>query len=147
VTVNDTNPIVFYCSQPIHNHCQAGMIGFINSNNETAENDYINMAKGVASNTDPGAVYGGVFVANPASSATVGTTLMGTDESMTMSMSTPMSGSMSMTMSMPMETTTTRAAASSTSSHTSDAAGLRATEKVAAVLGSGFFLWNVAVLL
>lgn len=69
VTVNDTNPIWFYCSQPaLGGHCAHGMVGVINepaSGPDTLA-AYAAHAKSTTSAnvTNPSVIGGGVFAAN-----------------------------------------------------------------------------------
>ena len=37
VTVNDTLPFVYYCSQNDHQHCAAGMAGVVNADEKALE--------------------------------------------------------------------------------------------------------------
>lgn len=80
VTINDTNPFVYYCSQNAssHNHCKSGMVGFVNQLNESAMTTYLDAAAAGSSNVSPdGGVFGGVLAANSNSSANA-TTANGT---------------------------------------------------------------------
>ncbi|KAK5116269.1 hypothetical protein LTR85_009241 [Meristemomyces frigidus] len=38
ITITDTNPIWFYCSQNIYTHCQSGMVGVINPPTSGSQN-------------------------------------------------------------------------------------------------------------
>ncbi|PTB69822.1 Cupredoxin, partial [Trichoderma citrinoviride] len=71
VTVNDTNPTWFYCSQPIGNHCSAGMVGVVNAGTDNTLADFKSAAEKVNSNESPSAgPFGGrVLSAAAASSA------------------------------------------------------------------------------
>ncbi|KAL6878698.1 Cupredoxin [Trichoderma novae-zelandiae] len=53
VTVNDTNPIWFYCSQPVGNHCSAGMVGAVNANADKTLAMFKSAAGKVNSNQSP----------------------------------------------------------------------------------------------
>ncbi|KAE9378881.1 Cupredoxin [Stipitochalara longipes BDJ] len=68
VTVNDTNPIWFYCVIPTH--CQLGMAGVINppADNSNTLAQYQAAAKSVANSVTPANVQGGVI--GPLKSAT-----------------------------------------------------------------------------
>ncbi|KAH8879019.1 Cupredoxin, partial [Thozetella sp. PMI_491] len=71
VTVNDSKPFVFYCSQdvPGHQHCQAGMVGVINSDNSTLSK-YKEAAQTADSADSPATAFGGTFMASSPSSST-----------------------------------------------------------------------------
>jgi len=58
VTINDTNPIWFYCS--VSSHCQSGMVGVINPPNGKTIDDYRSRAQN-ANTVKPSAVGGGVL--------------------------------------------------------------------------------------
>ncbi|KAG9246937.1 Cupredoxin [Calycina marina] len=64
ITVEDTKPIWFYCSQTTGSHCQAGMVGAINakqSGNVTLD-AFITLAKNATTSTFPeGGISGGVL--------------------------------------------------------------------------------------
>lgn len=67
VTINDTNPLVYYCSQNAsnHNHCKSGMVGFVNQPDQTLMDTYVATAQKGSLNVSPdGAAFGGVFAAN-----------------------------------------------------------------------------------
>ncbi|PSR77107.1 hypothetical protein BD289DRAFT_347284, partial [Coniella lustricola] len=73
VTVNDTNPMVYYCSQNAsnHNHCQDGMVGFVNQPDATIMAAYNASATNSSINISPdGGVFGGVLLANPSANST-----------------------------------------------------------------------------
>lgn len=79
VTINDTDPFVFYCSQNAssHNHCKTGMYGFVNQQNQTVIDTYSAAANDSSINISPDSeVYGGVLAAasNSTSSNTTVTT-------------------------------------------------------------------------
>ncbi|KAL7815221.1 Cupredoxin [Trichoderma gracile] len=75
VTVNNTDPIFFYCAQNKFSHCISGMSGVVNepSSGETLEN-YQSAAKSVKSASNPDTVFGGRFVANAAATSSPTTT-------------------------------------------------------------------------
>lgn len=59
MTVNDTEPIVFYCSQNTLSHCKSGMSGVVNPANSSQLTDYKNAAKNVDTAGSPASVFGG----------------------------------------------------------------------------------------
>ncbi|KAH0394408.1 hypothetical protein KCU89_g11394, partial [Aureobasidium melanogenum] len=67
ITINNTDPIWYYCPQG--DHCQAGMVGVINSPSSGNQNidGFINAASTAGSSTVPSQVYGGNLAANGAS--------------------------------------------------------------------------------
>ncbi|ROV87303.1 hypothetical protein VPNG_10400 [Cytospora leucostoma] len=78
VTVNDTNPIVYYCSQngpDFGNHCKEhGMAGVINEPDLTRLQAYRDAAALVNTSVSPASgPFGGVFAANPDVAAVSGT--------------------------------------------------------------------------
>ncbi|EOD44813.1 putative extracellular serine-rich protein [Neofusicoccum parvum UCRNP2] len=94
VTVNNTDPIWYYCSQG--KHCQSGMVGVINppaNNNQRTLTAYAAAAKDVSAAETPEEIRGGVFEAasssgsssttpsgsasTPASSTGAGASIMG----------------------------------------------------------------------
>ncbi|ORY56604.1 Cupredoxin [Pseudomassariella vexata] len=50
VTVNDTEPIWFYCTQNFHSHCQGGMVGVVNAPSGTSGNNTLAAYKSAAAN-------------------------------------------------------------------------------------------------
>ncbi|CAD0047840.1 unnamed protein product, partial [Aureobasidium pullulans] len=73
ITVNNTDPIWYYCPQG--DHCQAGMVGVINppSSNDQTIGAFIVAASTAGTSTVPEQVYGGVLGAEgPAGGAAVG---------------------------------------------------------------------------
>ncbi|KAK3687181.1 extracellular serine-rich protein [Podospora appendiculata] len=68
VTVNDTSPVVFYCSQNSHQHCTAGMVGVVNSNNDSL-NAYKTAAAKIPTALSPAEVFGGVLGPRPTETA------------------------------------------------------------------------------
>ncbi|KAK3378830.1 extracellular serine-rich protein [Lasiosphaeria ovina] len=75
LTVNSTDPIVFYCSQNTGSHCKNGMAGVINPTTLRSLSAYQTLAKALVGNaTSPtGGVAGGVIAAQSGSGST-GTT-------------------------------------------------------------------------
>ncbi|KAJ9138435.1 hypothetical protein NKR23_g8469 [Pleurostoma richardsiae] len=69
VTVNDTNPIVFYCAQNTLSHCKSGMSGIVNANSSDQLQTYQNAAKNVQTAISPASVFGGTVGAASASSS------------------------------------------------------------------------------
>ncbi|KAG9515639.1 hypothetical protein KCU93_g9428, partial [Aureobasidium melanogenum] len=67
ITINNTDPIWYYCPQG--DHCQAGMVGVINPPSSGNQNidGFINAASTAGSSTVPSQVYGGNLAANSAS--------------------------------------------------------------------------------
>ncbi|EGR47650.1 uncharacterized protein TRIREDRAFT_63416 [Trichoderma reesei QM6a] len=53
VTVNDTTPIWFYCSQTVGNHCSAGMVGAVNANADKTLAMFKSAAEKESSNQSP----------------------------------------------------------------------------------------------
>jgi hypothetical protein len=70
VTVNNTNPMVFYCSQDYlqYKHCQSGMVGVVNSDNATLTK-YKTAARNITKAMTPAKVFGGDVAANPNTNA------------------------------------------------------------------------------
>ena len=78
VTVNDTKPIVYYCSQngaDFGNHCKDhGMAGVINEPDVSRLQEYRDAAASVNTSVTPdSAPFGGVFAENPDTAAVSGT--------------------------------------------------------------------------
>lgn len=78
MTVNDTNPIIYYCSQnapEFGNHCKDhGMAGVINEPDVSKLQDYRDAAASVNTSVTPdSAPFGGVFAVNPDTDAVSGT--------------------------------------------------------------------------
>ncbi|RHZ62998.1 hypothetical protein CDV55_104021 [Aspergillus turcosus] len=73
LTVNDTNPIWFYCGQI--GHCQAGMVGVINppSNGPDTLDAFKAAAQNAADTTVPAAVAGGTL-GNPSNASSTSST-------------------------------------------------------------------------
>ncbi|KAG9662936.1 hypothetical protein KCU95_g14313, partial [Aureobasidium melanogenum] len=63
ITINNTDPIWYYCPQG--DHCQAGMVGVINPPSSGSQNigGFINAASTAGSSTVPIQVYGGILAA------------------------------------------------------------------------------------
>ncbi|KND92838.1 hypothetical protein TOPH_02825 [Tolypocladium ophioglossoides CBS 100239] len=86
VTVNNTDPIFFYCA--VANHCQSGMVGVVNPTSDQTLDKYTSSAKSASSNVSPNAPYGGRLLqasgaTASASSATSSTTSSTTGSSPT----------------------------------------------------------------
>ncbi|TIA28585.1 hypothetical protein D6C78_10677 [Aureobasidium pullulans] len=98
ITVNNTDPIWYYCPQG--DHCQAGMVGVINppSSNDQTIGAFIVAASTAGTSTVPEQVYGGVlFAEGSAGGAAVGgssTSASGAVMSSSMMSSSMMSSSM-----------------------------------------------------
>lgn len=75
VTVNNTDPIFFYCSQNKFSHCISGMSGVVNepSSGDTLD-AYQAAAKSVKSASNPATVFGGRLVANAEATSSATTT-------------------------------------------------------------------------
>lgn len=76
--MNDTNPIVYYCSQngaEFGNHCKDhGMAGVVNEPDVSKLQEYRDAAALVDTSVTPdSAPFGGVFAANPDTAAVSGT--------------------------------------------------------------------------
>ncbi|KAG9565700.1 hypothetical protein KCU71_g6419, partial [Aureobasidium melanogenum] len=71
ITINNTDPIWYYCPQG--DHCQAGMVGVINPPSSGNQNigGFINAASTAGSSTVPSQVYGGILAANGTSGGAV----------------------------------------------------------------------------
>lgn len=74
VTVNNTDPMVYYCSQNgsvANSHCQGGMIGFVNQPEESEVTAYTSAAADSSVNISPNeGPFGGVLVAGSNSTNT-----------------------------------------------------------------------------
>ncbi|KAG8163200.1 hypothetical protein KVR01_006497 [Diaporthe batatas] len=86
VTVNDTDPIVYYCSQngpEFGNHCKEhGMAGVVNEPNVSKLQDYRDAAASVDTSVTPDSgPFGGVFAENPDADAVSGTASAGSPAS------------------------------------------------------------------
>lgn len=80
VTINDTDPFVYYCSQNAssHNHCKSGMFGFVNQPDQGAIDTYSAAAKDSSINISPDTdAFGGTFStgSNTTATATANTTV------------------------------------------------------------------------
>ncbi|RDW75953.1 hypothetical protein BP5796_06774 [Coleophoma crateriformis] len=101
VTINDANPIYFYCSQPgLGGHCAQGMVGCVNC--PTSGNSLAAYAMGAMNTTNatvthPTAIGGGIIAANTnattAPNATATGTATGTTSTSTPSVVTTNAGS------------------------------------------------------
>lgn len=63
VTVNNTDPMVYYCSQNLHQHCTNGMVGVVNTDNATLQM-YKAGARGIETAVSPAQVFGGDLIAS-----------------------------------------------------------------------------------
>ncbi|KAI8716793.1 hypothetical protein NCS52_00973700 [Fusarium sp. LHS14.1] len=73
ITVNNTDPIFFYCA--IEGHCQAGMAGVINQGSDTLK-EYQSAASKTDKSTSPKAAFGGILSSKSnAGSASTTTTI------------------------------------------------------------------------
>ncbi|KAM0254809.1 hypothetical protein ACHAQJ_006408 [Trichoderma viride] len=73
VEVNNTTPIWFYCSQPVLNHCGAGMVGAVNANANKTLAQFKAAAEKVTSNESPsGGVFGGKVLSAASASKSSG---------------------------------------------------------------------------
>jgi hypothetical protein len=122
ITVNDTNPIWFYCGQTLGNHCQSGMVGAINApTNGNTLDAFILLAKHATESTSPpfGPV-GGVLSNNSNSTSASSSSIVGSAASTVYSVSSYSSAcdiySMTVETSTVVTTTTSIAAASTFSS-------------------------------
>lgn len=78
VTINDTDPFVFYCSQNAssHNHCKSGMYGFVNQQNQTVIDTYSAAANDSSINISPDSgVFGGTLATASNSTSSSNTTV------------------------------------------------------------------------
>lgn len=78
VTVNDTDPIIYYCSQngpEFGNHCKDhGMAGVVNEPDVSKLQEYRDAAASVNTSVTPDSEpFGGVFAVNPDTDAVSGT--------------------------------------------------------------------------
>ncbi|KAH8669094.1 hypothetical protein BX600DRAFT_511134 [Xylariales sp. PMI_506] len=80
VTIDETDPIPFYCAVP--GHCRSGMNGIINPNNDESLSSYRAAASSAAGASAPASVFGGV-VGTAGAAATTATTASSTDDSTT----------------------------------------------------------------
>ncbi|KAF4461748.1 extracellular serine-rich [Fusarium albosuccineum] len=65
VTINNTDPIFFYCA--IESHCQAGMVGVINQATDTLD-DYKSAAEKTDKSSSPKSIFGGTLSSKSSSS-------------------------------------------------------------------------------
>ncbi|TWU74622.1 hypothetical protein ED733_002106 [Metarhizium rileyi] len=68
VTVNDTDPMAFYCT--VGSHCQNGMVGVVNPSSTDSLDKVKSTAKSASVNKAPPAMFGGRMAENTAASAT-----------------------------------------------------------------------------
>ncbi|KAK2593632.1 hypothetical protein QQS21_008680 [Conoideocrella luteorostrata] len=79
VTVNNTDPMAFYCTVP--GHCQNGMVGVVNPSPNDSLLKYKNAVKRAKGDKPPSAVFGGKLVASSGSGSTSSTMPSGTSSS------------------------------------------------------------------
>jgi len=60
VTVNNTDPIVIYCSQNTGSHCKNGMAAVINPSGSSNLQNYLTLAKSASTAQSPPSVFGGI---------------------------------------------------------------------------------------
>ncbi|KPM40828.1 hypothetical protein AK830_g5691 [Neonectria ditissima] len=72
VTINNTEPIFFYCS--VNDHCQEGMVGVINQGSSDTLSSYKSAAAKASSNVSPKAEFGGTVADKSGQSTTTITT-------------------------------------------------------------------------
>ncbi|KAK1836896.1 hypothetical protein QBC39DRAFT_326322 [Podospora conica] len=65
VTINSTDPIVFYCSQNTGSHCKSGMVGTINAAEARGVDFYKALAANASTAVSPPRVFGGQLVLSP----------------------------------------------------------------------------------
>lgn len=137
VTIKDTDPIVFYCSQNAsdHNHCKSGMMGFVNQADESVMTTYMMAAADSSVNVSPDVgPFGGSLVDNPNNSSSgnsTGTTKANSTSTSTATSSTTETG----------KSTETDSSASSTNTGSP-----RNNNGGAALAGSGFLAVMAAVM-
>jgi hypothetical protein len=79
VTVNDTKPIFFYCSQTVATHCQAGMVGVVNPiANQTLASYQKKAAAVLVEAGSPVSAFGGILRSNATAATTAATTTSAT---------------------------------------------------------------------
>ena len=74
VTINDTNPIVFYCAQNTGSHCKNGMVGVVNPTGSNTLDSYLTAAKSASTAVSPKSVFGGVVAQLSTSTCTAAST-------------------------------------------------------------------------
>ncbi|KAJ4188947.1 hypothetical protein NW755_006448 [Fusarium falciforme] len=84
ITVNNTDPIFFYCV--IEGHCQAGMAGVINQGSDTLK-EYQSAAANTDKSTSPKAAFGGTVSSKSITESTSTTTTTASESSSTVSAS------------------------------------------------------------
>ncbi|PKX88818.1 cupredoxin domain-containing protein [Aspergillus novofumigatus IBT 16806] len=126
LTVNDTNPIWYYCPQV--GHCQAGMVGVINPprNGPDTLDAFKSAAKDAGDTTVPAAVGGGTL----GKPSTASTTSSGTSQTMTSTGSSTSSSA------------TTSSSSNSGSSSTSTATSTSSSSPSPTSEGSRFCSWS-----
>lgn len=68
MTINSTDPIAFYCSQPLGSHCVTGMVGVVNPSGSNTLANFQAAAKNAKNIVSPASVMGGVVGPAPSSS-------------------------------------------------------------------------------
>ncbi|KAK3687432.1 extracellular serine-rich protein [Podospora appendiculata] len=63
VTINDTDPLVFYCAQNTGSHCKNGMVGVVNPSGSNTLEAYLPKAQAATTAVAPPTVFGGVVLA------------------------------------------------------------------------------------
>jgi hypothetical protein len=71
VTVNNTDPIAFYCT--VASHCQSGMVGVVNPSSSDSLEKYLSAAKDSKASSAPPAMFGGKMVESTTDSTATGT--------------------------------------------------------------------------
>ncbi|KAK4188100.1 hypothetical protein QBC35DRAFT_497043 [Podospora australis] len=123
ITINNSDPIVFYCSQNNGQHCKNGMYGIINPTQGGASSlaGYARLASQAGNATSPrGSAFGGQVAQNPNTSLPPGFSPTGSgsatavSSSVTSSVATITSGSTTITSTSVSSATVTNTATSST---------------------------------
>ncbi|KAK0636475.1 Cupredoxin, partial [Bombardia bombarda] len=70
VTINDTDPHVFYCSQNTGAHCRNGMVGVVNPFGSNTLEFYVGLARGALTAVSPPSAFGGTIAQANASAST-----------------------------------------------------------------------------
>ncbi|KAI8664438.1 hypothetical protein NCS55_00952500 [Fusarium keratoplasticum] len=104
ITVNNTDPIFFYCG--IEGHCQAGMAGVINQGSDTLK-EYQSAAAKTDKSTSPKAAFGGTLSSKSNTGSASTTTTTASESSSTASESSS-TGSASTTKTTASESSSTR---------------------------------------
>ncbi|RMJ20133.1 hypothetical protein CDV36_000237 [Fusarium kuroshium] len=98
ITINNTDPIFFYCV--IEGHCQAGMAGVINQGSDTLK-EYQSAAAKIDKSTSPKAAFGGTLSSKSNAGTASTTTTISTSESSTTGTSTASGSAAASTSSVP----------------------------------------------